>query len=273
MLALGPTVNHWWGAAFQIGTNGLRTSPMPHGERTVDIEMDFVKHELRLTTSAGEERAFALAPMTVAEFYRRTMDMLAGVGVHIHVIPRPVELPEVIPFPDDHVHASYDGEAIGRFWAAVVQAHRVLADFRARFVGKASPTHFFWGAFDLASTRFSGRPAPRHPGGAPNCPDWVMHEAYSHEVWSAGLWPGAGLGDAAFYAYAYPAPAGFAAAAVAPAAAYFHEGLGEFILPYEAVRTAADPDAALLAFLDSTYTAAADLGAWDRGALERRGPV
>jgi hypothetical protein len=268
-LGLGPGINHWWGAALQVGTHGLTTGPMPAGARSVSIDMDFVRHRLHVETSAGETRGFDLVPMSVADFYGRPMGALAELDVGVRIMARPVELPEVIPFAEDHVHASYDAAAMGAYWGAVVQAHRVLTEFRAGFLGKASPVHYFWGSFDLASSRFSGRRAPRHPGGAPNCPDWVMHEAYSHEVWSAGLWPGAGLGEAAFYAYAYPAPAGFSAAPVAPAGAYFHEGLGEFILPYEPVRTAADPDAALRAFLDSTYAAAATLGAWDREALER----
>jgi hypothetical protein len=174
------------------------------------------------------------------------------------------------PFEDDEIHASYDADAVHRFWCALVMADRVLTDFRARFIGKASPVHFFWGAFDLAVTRFSGRTAPRHPGGAPNCPDRVMVEAYSHEVSSAGFWPGAGLGEAAFYAYAYPAPAGFNKQPVQPEAAYFHDKLGEFVLPYEAVRTANNPAQALLSFLQTTYDAAATLSHWDRHALERK---
>jgi hypothetical protein len=180
-----------------------------------------------------------------------------------------VEVAEAIRFEVDEQHASYDPAAMQRFWRALVQADRVLSRFRARFIGKVSPVHFFWGAFDLAVTRFSGRTAPKHPGGAPNCADWVMEEAYSHEVSSAGFWPGAGVGEACFYAYAYPAPEAFAEYRVEPAAAYYHSTLGEFVLPYEAVRTAADPDAALLAFLQTTYEAAADLAKWDRRALER----
>ena len=274
-LGLGPRLNHWWGVALYLTPRGLSTSAMPFAEGdgrkgSVQIEFDFVDHALRIETSAGKTKTFALEPMPVADFYRKTMAALAEVGVEPAVWPVPVELEDVIPFADDTEHASYDAETMQAFWRALVQADRVFTDFRAGFVGKSSPSHFFWGAFDLAVTRFSGRPAPPHPGGYPNVADRVMVEAYSHEVASAGFWPGAGLGEATFYAYAYPQPDGFPEAAVEPDAAYFHDDLGEFVLPYEAVRTAADPDATLLAFLQRTYEAAADLGAWDRAALERR---
>ncbi|MEP0547783.1 MAG: DUF5996 family protein [Rhodothermales bacterium] len=268
-LALGADLNHCWGVALYVTPRGLTTSAMPFATGSVQIDFDFVDHALRVETSEGKRASFALEPMSVAAFYRRTMDALREVGVEVQIWPVPVELPEVIPFEDDTEHASYDADAVHVFWRALVQADRVFTDFRARFVGKSSPSHFFWGAFDLAVTRFSGRTAPQHPGGYPNIADRVMHEAYSHEVASAGFWPGSGLGEAAFYAYAYPTPDGFADRAVEPDAAYFYPDLGEFVLPYEAVRTAPDPDAALLAFLQSTYEAAADLADWDRAALER----
>ncbi len=268
-LALGARINHWWGIALYVTPRGLTTSTMPYTGGTVQIDFDFVNHELCIKTSTGETSSFGLEPMSVAAFYQKTMAGLRGVGVEVDIWPIPVELEEVIPFGDDTEHASYDAAAVHAFWRALVQADRVFTDFRARFLGKSSPSHFFWGAFDLAVTRFSGRTAPPHPGGYPNIANWVMTEAYSHEVSSAGFWPGAGLGEAAFYAYAYPTPDGFADYAVMPEAAYFHQDLGEFLLPYEAVRTAPDPDAALLNFLQSTYEAAADLAEWDRGALER----
>lgn len=268
-LELGPPLNHSWGVALYVTPRGLTTGPVPHGARSFEVTFDFVAHALRITASDGSERAFALEPMAVADFYRKTMAALRELGLGVDIFARPVEVEEAIPFAQDEQHASYDADAVHRFWQALVQAERVFADFRARFIGKSSPVHFFWGGFDLAATRFSGRPAPPHPGGVPNCPDRVMVEAYSHELASAGFWPGTGLGEAAFYAYAYPEPDGFRTAAVEPAAATYHDGLREFILPYEAVRTAPDPDAALLAFLQSTYEAAADLGAWDRAALER----
>jgi Family of unknown function (DUF5996) len=268
-LVLGPWINHSWGSALYVTTSGLTTSPIPYGSRSFAIDFDFVEHMLRIRTSDGAEGAFALRPMPVADFYRKTMDALREVGVDVHILTRPVEVVEAIRFEEDQGHASYDADAIRRFWRALVQVERVFTAFRARFIGKVSPVHFFWGSFDLAVTRFSGRTAPKHPGGAPNCADWVMVEAYSHELSSAGFWPGQGLGEAAFYAYAYPAPDGFRAHAVKPDAAHFSEAMGEFILPYDAVRTADDPDQALLAFLQSTYEAAADLARWDRSALER----
>ncbi len=272
-LARAPWINHSWGAALYVTTRGLTTSPIPHGRRTFAIDFDFVGHVLRITTAEGAERSFSLQPMSVADFYRKAMQALGALDIDVAIWPMPVEIPDPIQsFPDDEAHASYDADAAHRFWRALVQAARVFTAFRARFIGKVSPVHFFWGAFDLAVTRFSGRTAPKHPGGAPNCADWVMEEAYSHEVSSAGFWPGTGLGEAAFYAYAYPEPDGFRRYAVEPEAASFHDDLGEFILPYEAVRTAEDPDRALLRFLQSTYEAAADLAAWDRPALEREAP-
>jgi hypothetical protein len=271
-LARAPHINHWWGSTLYVTTRGLTTSPIFDGPRSFAINFDFVEHALRITTSEGTHRSFALQPMSVADFYDQTMSALRALGIDIHILARPVEVVDAIPFQQDHRHASYEREPVHQFWRALVQAERVFTEFRARFIGKVSPVHFFWGAFDLAVTRFSGRTAPKHAGGAPNCPDWVMQEGYSHEVSSAGFWPGAGLGgkeEAAFYAYAYPQPAGFAEYPVLPRAAHFHTGLGEFILPYEAVRTARNPDETLLAFLQSTYEAAANLAAWERPALER----
>jgi len=268
-LELGPRVNHWWGAALYTTTRGLTTSPIAVGTRSFAIDFDFVDHVLRITTSDGTGRSFSLKPMPVAEFYRKTMGALHELYVNVEIFTRPVEVTEAIPFEADNQHASYDADAVHRFWRALLQVERVLTQFRAGFIGKGSPVHFFWGGFDLAVTRFSGRTAPRHRGGVPNCADWVMEEAYSHEVSSAGFWPGAGVGEASFYAYAYPAPPGFAAYPVQPQAAYFHQVLGEFILPYESVRTADDPDKTLLSFLQTTYEAAAVLAHWDRRALER----
>jgi hypothetical protein len=271
-LARAPHVNHSWGTTLYVTTRGLTTSPIPRGEGAFAIDFDFVDHRLRISTSEGDERSFALEPMSVADFFAKTMQALGELGVTVHIFPRPVEVVEAIRFDEDRQHASYDAKTVNLYWRALVEAERVLSEFRARFIGKVSPVHFFWGGFDLAVTRFSGRTAPKHPGGVPNCADWVMQEAYSHEVSSAGFWPGRGLGgreEPAFYAYAYPQPAGFAEFSIEPKAAYFHQGLGEFILPYEAVRTAADADHALLSFLESTYEAAAVLAAWDRRALER----
>jgi hypothetical protein len=268
-LALAPPLNHCWGSALYVTTRGLTTSPMPYGAGTLAIDFDFIAHALNFTHSDGRTRSFVLEAMPVAEFYRRTMQTLADLGPSVHIFARPVEVVEAIPFAEDTVHASYDADAVHRFWQALVAANRVFAEFRARFLGKASPVHLFWGSFDLATTRFSGRTAPTHPGGVPNCPNRVMVEAYSHELWSAGIWAGAGLGEAAFYAYSYPKPTGFETHPVQPAAAYFHPTLGEFVLPCEAVRTAANPTQALLAFLQTTYEGAATLAAWDRSALER----
>lgn len=269
-LALAPMVNHWWQTALYVTCRGLSTSPIPYGAGAFHIDFDFLDHELRIGTSGGARRSFPLRPMPVADFYARTMAALKDLGIEVAIRPVPVEVPEAIPFEEDRRHASYDPEYAARCWRVLSQSHRVLERFRGRFTGKVSPVHFFWGAFDLAVTRFSGREAPEHPGGAPNVGDWVMHEAYSHEVSSAGFWPGAGLGEAAFYSYTYPEPPGFREHPVEPDAAYYHEGMGEFVLPYEAVRTADDPDRALLRFLQSTYDAAADLARWDRPALERR---
>lgn len=267
-LALAPMLNHWWQVPLYVSSRGLTTSLMHSAGRGVEIEFDFVDHALVARTSDGGRRRVELVPRSVADFYAATMSAMGDLGVRVDVLARPVEIPgPTIPFDQDAEHRSYDPDAIHRFWLALVQAHRVLSRFRARFVGKASPVHFFWGAFDLATSRFSGRRAPTHPGGVPNCPDWVQQEAYSHEVSSCGFWPG--FGEGAFYAYAYPTPAGFADWDVGPGASYDHD-LGEFLLPYTAVRTGGNPDAVLLEFLQRTYEAAAKLGGWDRVALETR---
>lgn len=269
-LELSPWINHSWGSALYLSARGLTTSPIRRAGGAFTIELDFVEHALTIATSEGTKRSFALEPMTVARFYEQTLAALAELGIQVRILARPVEVVDAIPFAQDRAHASYDAAVVNRVWRAFLSADRVLTEFRARFIGKVSPVHVFWGAFDLAVTRFSGRTAPKHPGGAPNCANWVMEEAYSHELSSAGFWPGLGLGEPAFYSYAYPAPPGFATAPVQPAQAYFHAALGEFILPYEAVRSAPDPERALLSFLQSTYEAAAKLASWDRTALERQ---
>jgi hypothetical protein len=266
-LALEPMINHWWQVTLYVSARGLTTSIMPAGDRGLEIEFDFVDHVLDLRATDGARRQVPLEPRSVASFYQATMTALDELGVHVTVFPWPQEVVEAIPFDKDEVHRSYDPAAAHRFWLGLVRMHEVLLRFRSGFIGKASPVHFFWGGADLCTTRFSGRPAPRHPGGVPNCPDWVQELAYSHEVSSCGYWPGGG-DEGAFYAYAYPEPLGFAGWPVEPVGAYYDADLGEFLLPYTAVRTAPDPDRALLAFFQSTYEAAADLGGWDRAALE-----
>jgi hypothetical protein len=267
-LRLTPWLNHSWQVPLYVTARGLGTGPVPLGTEILDIEFDFIAHRLVARTSRGDERALALEPQSVADFYRRLWDLLAGIGIAVSIDEMPNEVPDPIPFSQDRRHATYDAAAAHRFWRALVQADRVLKLFRTGFVGKASPVHFFWGSFDLAATRFSGRGAPPHPGGVPGLPDTVAREAYSHEVSSAGFWPGSeAFPQPAFYSYAYPEPTGFREARVRPEAR-FETALGEFILPYEAVRTAADPDALLLAFLTATYAAAADAGGWDRASLE-----
>jgi hypothetical protein len=263
-----PLVNHWWNVPLYVTDRGLTTSLIPRIDGGFEIAFDFVDHRLHVTTTSGTDRTIRLEPRSVASIYTELMAVLDELGLHTDVWTMPVEIEGAIPFDTDEVHASYDGDAVRDFWRALVQMDRVFTEFRARFVGKSSPVHLFWGALDLAVTRFSGRTAPLHPGGAPNCGPFVMHEAYSHEVSSAGYWPG-GDGEGVFYSYAYPEPDGFREAAVAPTPAHFDGQLGEFVLPYETVRTATDPDATLLEFLQTTYAAAADLAEWDRGALER----
>jgi len=268
-LALAPWLNHSWHVPLYVTTRGLTTSPIYDGHRAFEVAFDFNEHILDITTSDARRTAIALKPQTVAEFYAAVMSALGELGVRVAIDDRPCEIPGAIPFSRDRTHAAYDAEYAQRFWKALLQADRVLKQFRTGFIGKASPVHFFWGSFDLAVTRFSGRRAPPHPGGVPGLADAVVREAYSHEVSSAGFWPGgSGIEYAAFYSYAYPESGGFRTFSVEPPAAFFSEALGEFLLPYDAVRTAADPDAVLLAFLNSTYEAAARTGNWDRAALE-----
>jgi len=267
-LALTPWVNHSWQVPFYVTARGLGTSPIPAGNEILEIDFDFIGHRLAIRTSRGEERTLPLEPQTVAAFYRRVIDLLNGIGIAVAINEMPNEVPNPIRFSEDRTHASYDAEAAHRFWRALVQADRIFKLFRSGFLGKASPVHFFWGSFDLAVTRFSGRPAPLHPGGVPGLPDAVAREAYSHEVSSAGFWPGNDtFPRAAFYSYAYPEPAGFRSRTVTAGARY-DATLGEFILPYDTVRDAAEPDALLLDFLSTTYAAAAETGHWDRAALE-----
>lgn len=269
-LALSPWINHSWHATFYPTVRGLTTGPIPHGGRVFEMEFDLHAHVLRIRTAEGEDRSVALEPCTVASFHDELMERLRGLGLATTIHPKPNELPDPItPFSEDTAHASYDPAYAGRFLRALLQAHRVLTWFRAGFRGKASPVHFFWGSFDLAVTRFSGRTAPPHPGGVPNLPDPVTREAYSHEVSSAGFWPGnAMVPYPAFYAYAYPTPEGFREAAVEPSAAMWSAELGEFLLPYRDVRAADSPDDVLQRFLETTYEAAAELGGWDRERLE-----
>jgi Family of unknown function (DUF5996) len=268
-LALSPWLNHSWHVTLYVTGRGLSTSPIPHGARNFEIEFDFIDHVLRISVSDGATRQFALSGHSVASFYARIMADLAELGIHVAIDEMPNELPDPLRFTLDTSHASYDPEAVRRLFAILVNTDRVFKQFRTGFLGKASPVHFFWGSFDLAVTRFSGRRAPRHPGGVPSLPDAVACEAYSHEVSSAGFWPGGGAIEyPAFYSYAYPEPAGFRSTRVQPDAAFFSEAVGEFVLPYDAVRTAVDPDKALLEFLQSTYEAAADAAKWDREALE-----
>jgi len=270
-LALSPWVNHSWHATLYPEPAGLTTGPIAHGDRVFDLRFDFREHVLRIETADGAARRLALGPRSVASFHDELMARLDELALPVAIHGRPNELPDpVVPFAEDTGHATYEAEHAEAFWRALLQAHRVLTWFRAGFQGKASPVHFFWGSFDLAVTRFSGRRAPRHPGGVPNLPDRVTREAYSHEVSSAGFWPGnQAVPYAAFYSYAYPAPQGFGDAPVEPAEALWSAELGEFLLPYEAVRSAPSPDEALGRFLETTYRAAAGLGRWDRDRLER----
>ena len=264
-----PWLNHSWHVTLYVTARGLTTSPIPDGTRTFQIDFDFIDHCLRISTSDGAERQLALSGQSVASFHAAVMARLAELGIIIAIDDMPSELPDPIRFATDTKHASYDPDAVRRFFQILVNVDRVFKQFRTGFLGKASPVHFFWGSFDLAVTRFSGRRAPRHPGGVPHLSDDVACEAYSHEESSAGFWPGSGAIDyPAFYSYAYPEPKGFRSAKARPDAAFFSEALGEFILPYDAVRTAAQPDQALLEFLQSTYEAAADTAKWDRDALE-----
>lgn len=266
-----PWINHSWHVTLYVTPRGLSTSPIPHGMRQFAIDFDLTDHRLIVDASDGGSGGFPLKPMTVAAFYRSLMAELKKLGLPVTINRHPNEIPgDPILFDRDEAHGSYDPEYVNRFWRILVQSECVLRAFRARFIGKVSPIHYFWGGSDLAVTRFSGRRAPQHPGGIPNLPDAITREAYSHEVSSAGFWAGGDFfPQPVFYAYAYPEPKGFAEAKVAPAQAFYSTDLREFFLPYDAVRTAASPDEMLLAFLQSTYEAAADLGGWDRAALER----
>jgi len=265
-LALSPRVNHWWEVPLYVSPRGLTTSAIPYPRGVFEVEFDFLAHVLRLTTSVDETRTMALAPRTVADFYAEFLGTLAGLGIEARIWPVPVEIPNPIRFDRDTQHGYYDRDYVHRFWQILISVDTILKEFRARFTGKASPVHFFWGSFDLAATRFSGRRAPERPGA-----DSVTREAYSHEVWSAGWWPGGGeITSPMFYAYAAPEPSGFASAPVRPETAFYHSQLGEFLLPYEDVQKASDPRTLLMDFLQSTYEAAAHLGRWDRAALERQ---
>jgi hypothetical protein len=269
-LVQSPWFNHSWHVTLYVTARGLSTSPIPYGVRTFQIDFDFIAHQLIVQSSDGGVANLALRPQSVASFYRSLMDEMAKLDLQIDIHTLPNEVPQPIRFDHDQTHRAYDPAYANRFWRVLVQADRVFKAFRARFIGKCSPVHFFWGAPDLAVTRFSGRRAPKHPGGVPHLPDWVTREAYSHEVSSCGFWAGGGpVPYAAFYSYAYPEPNGFAQARVRPAAAFYSGDLREFVLPYDSVREAAAPDDTLLEFLQTTYEAAADLAKWDRGALER----
>ena len=270
-LARTPWLNHGWHIALYVNHRGLSTSLIPFDDRGFEMQFDFIDHVLAIGTTDGAVRRIELRPQSVAEFHRRVMSALADLGIVVRITNEPCEIEGAIPFDQDTTHASYDAEYANRFWRALVHADRVFKHFRTGFLGKSSPVHFFWGSFDLAVTRFSGRRAPIFTGSAPGLNARVMQEAYSHEVSSAGFWPGGRGVDASFYSYAYPTPTGFSAARVEPDAAYYSEALGEFLLPYEAVRASPNPDAALLQFLQTTYAAAADAARWDRAALD--GPL
>ncbi len=266
-MANTPLMNHWWNVVLYVSARGLTTGLIPHGDKAFSMEFDLIDHHLVVATTDGDRRAVPLKPGPVADFYRDVMAVLDDLGLSTEIWTMPVEIPDAIPFDTDRQHVAYDGDQAHRFWLALVQMNRVFEQFRSRYIGKVSPVHFFWGSFDLACTRFSGRAAPPHPGGAPNCGDWVMVEGYSRELSSCGFWPGGGE-EGAFYAYAYPEPDGFADYPVAPGQAFYSPDFRQFLLPYETVRTAADPDATLQRFLQTTYAAAADRGGWDRAALE-----
>ena len=273
-LAQTPWLNHSWHVTLYVTARGLTTSPIFQGNRALQIDFDFVDHQLIVRTSDQPARRLELRAQSVHRFYDEIFATLRDLQFDLRISVTPNEVAEAIPFARDDKHASYDPEYANRFWQVLLQTHRVFTEFRSRFIGKCSPVHFFWGSFDLAVTRFSGRPAPPHPGGVPHLPDAVAREAYSHEVSSCGFWPGGGaMPEPVFYSYAYPEPAGFAQARVKPEQAFYSPELREFVLPYEAVRTAASPDEFLLAFLQSTYDAAADLAQWDRVVLEAKAPL
>ena len=270
-MALSPLVNHWWNVVFHVTPRGLTTAPIPYGVRTFDIAFDFIDHHLLIRSSDGMSESLPLKPISVAEFYAELMNCLRRLGIDVRIWTMPSEIEDAVPFDQDHGHAAYDPVYVRRFSQALIQADRVLRIFRARFIGKASPVHFFWGSFDLAVSRFSGRTAPPPTGATPNVANWVMREAYSHEVSSCGFWPGnGGYGRAAFYVYAYPEPPGYGETPLRTPDAFYDKGLGQFILPYDAVRRSSDPDALLLDFFQETYEAAAERAGWDREALERQ---
>src|ERR1700733_4982254 len=269
-IGLTPLINHWWNATFHVPSRGLAAPAMPYEGRSVDIVFDFLAHRLTIETSDGGAETLPLEPMTVADFYAAFMAALRRLGIGVHIWTRPSEVENAIPFEKGRTHAQYDSVYAQRFWLALVQANRVMTEFRARFLGKASPVHFFWGSFDLAVTRFSGRTAPPPQSTTPGVAARVMAEAYSHECSSCGFWPGnGGYGRAAFYIYAFPEPEGYGDTRLVTAGAFYSKEAGQFILPYDSVRQASDPDALLLGFLQETYAAAADLAKWDRAALER----
>ncbi len=268
-LALTPWTSHSWHVPLYVTPCGLTTSTIHHDDGQFDLEFDFLNHELRIRDGLGRTRVVALRPRTVSSLYTEVLAHLAELGLPVRIYEVPSEVADPIPFSQDDVHASYDPGAAARFAQVLNRSTRVFSEFRANFLGKCSPVHFFWGSFDLAVTRFSGRPAPAHPGGIPGLPDWVTREAYSHEVYSCGFWPGgAASPEAAFYAYAYPTPAKLGEAALTPADAFWSAEMGEFFLPYDAVRSADRPDEVLASFLEATYNAVADLADWDRSALE-----
>lgn len=267
-LAHTPWINHSWHATLYVNSRGFTTSLVPDGGHDVEVEFDLIDHQLRVSATNGARDAFDLEPMSVSQFHRQFMALLDGLGLSSRFNGRPSEIADGVPFAEDERPRPYDRDAVNRFFLACVQVDRVFKRFRTGFLGKASPVHLFWGSFDMAVTRFSGADAPRHPGGIPALPDEITNEAYSHQVSSAGFWPGAGIGFPAFYSYAYPGPEGFSKASVAPEQAYFDDKLGEFILPYDAIRQSHDPDDVLMTFLQSTYEAAADLGGWRRAELE-----
>jgi hypothetical protein len=263
-------INHWWQVPLYVTCRGLTTSPIPYGAQRFQIDFDFLDHCLKIQTSSGEIETIPLGPRTVADFYTEVMSRLRGLGLETRIWTMPVEIQDAIPFDRDKDHASYDPDYANRFWRILLQVDRIFTLFRSQFLGKVSPVHFFWGSFDLAVTRFSGRAAPRLTSASANLGVWVMQEAYSHEVSSCGFWPGnGGFGQAAFFSYAYPEPGGFAQAPTRPDTTRYDQDLGQFILPYDAVRRAQSPDDTLTDYLASTYAAAADLAHWDRAALER----
>jgi hypothetical protein len=269
-LALTPLVNHWWNVPLYVTPRGLSSSAIPYNDRLFQITFDFISHLLHIETTDGSTKTIVLRSRSVAEFYQEMMAALKSLGMPVTIWTTPVEVSDRTPFEKDQKHSTYDPEYAQRVWRILAQAGRVLTEFRSRFIGKVSPVHFFWGAFDLAVTRFSGRTAPSHPG-VPNCGLFVMVEAYSHEVSSCGFWPGGGLVDEpAFYAYAYPEPQGFKDYPIQPPEAFYHSGISEFLLPYDVVRTAKSPDEVLLSFLQSTYEAEAMCAKWARSELERQ---